>query len=152
MDETPLPPEMADLTPALALHLRDHPGALETWCSQRKLPRNFLGILGRLAFDAEIARDEAQAAAASLTRASRRRRDHEAMRLFAQGGRGLPRRARTALSHCVEEGRTIDETARLMGIAPATVRTYLRRMRNLMKRNAQARLDAQLAARPTRLS
>jgi DNA-directed RNA polymerase specialized sigma24 family protein len=144
MDDEALPPELAGMSPREALWLRGNSDAIGAWLRQHGLaavPRHFFGVVARLADEAESTDEEARRRAADATPANRRRRDLARMRhMFAHCERSLAPREREAFALCIDQGRSIAEAARLMDIAPSTVRTYIKRMREIVKRNPHVRI------------
>jgi len=158
-DEPPRHPLLAEITPEQALSLRGSPTQLDAWMQSNKLtrlPPGFFGHIARLAFEAEEARAAAALAAqeaARLSEANRRRKDLDRLRRLEP--KRLPPRQREVFVLCIDAGLSIAEAAARLDVKPTTVRTYLKRMREVLKRNeaccqsrkrAAAELQAALVA------
>lgn len=137
-DDDPL----AALTPEVALALRGNPDRTEAWLREHgftRTPRGFFGRLAALAFEAELAREQTEKAAAKqarLTHANRRRPDLERLAYMMEDLRDrLPPRPVEVFTLCVEHGMSNATAAEKLGISVSTVRTHLARLRAIMRRN-----------------
>jgi len=144
-DLPPLHPALAALTSAEAVALKRSPDAAEAWLKSKgftKAPPRFFATVARLvneAQDKQVDAEAARHAAARKSPANRRRRDLARLRhLFDQVGRYLPQRMREVAFLCLYEGFSIAETARRLDIAPTSVRTHIKRLRAMERRNWEA--------------
>jgi len=141
-DERPLHPALADLTPEEAAGLVGNDDAVERWLKRKGLtqaPPRFFGVIARLAFQVEEKQFDiavARQRAARRSPANRRRRDLACLRfLVEKAGPSLPPRLRSVGHLCIVEGLSIAEAAKRLEIAPSTVRTHIKRLREIVRRN-----------------
>ena len=145
MDEEKPPglhPALAAMTHAEALAIRRSVDGVDVWLRQHglsALPPKFMATVGRLIFELEEKEHEiatVRQSAAKKSPANLRRRDLARLRfLYDQVGHALPLRQREVAYLCFCEGLSIAEAANRLEIAPSTVRTYIKRLRELARRN-----------------
>ena len=135
-------PWLAALTPAVALAIQGNPDRVDAFIREHKLyplPRNFYGRLAALAFEGELARDDAEqqvAQQARLTHANRRRPDLQRLAYMMEDLRHRsPQRLVEVFTLCVEQGMSDAAAADKLGVSVSTVRTHLARLRAIMRRN-----------------
>jgi DNA-directed RNA polymerase specialized sigma24 family protein len=138
MDDDPL----ASLTPEEAFAMQSQPDGREIWLREHgfsRPPPGFFGRVAALAFEGELARDQAEKTAAQkarLTHANRRRPDLERLAYMMEDLRHRsPQRLVEVFVLCVEQGMSNAAAAEKLGISTSTVRTHLARLRAIMRRN-----------------
>jgi DNA-directed RNA polymerase specialized sigma24 family protein len=138
MEDDPL----ASLTPEEALAMGSDPDRKEAWLRAHgfsRPPPGFFGRVAALAFEGELARDQAEKAAAQvarLTHANRRRPDLERLAYMMEDLRHRsPQRLVEVFTLCVEHGMSNAAAAEKLGVSTSTVRTHLARLRAIMRRN-----------------
>lgn len=121
------------------------PDALSAWMERvgmRRPPSGFFGKLASLAAEAEEAdyeRLRARQMAAERSGPNLRRRDAVELRALVSGAADrLPQRLRQVAILCLIEGMSIAQAAAALTMSPNTVRSHLRRLREMAARNATA--------------
>ncbi len=131
------------LEPYDALDLLDDPVALAEWADvQGMAPREAYRVLNDLAeplfadgappLESRMLR-HARAVHASRGRLAAGRTDVEELCAFVERAGALPSRVKEVFGLCVVQGLSHRECAARIGIAPATVRVHLRRLRRIMR-------------------
>jgi len=125
------------MSPDDAFDLLTDQCALEQWAAEQGLglreARNALAPLADGASSDSKALRCARAAHAKRGRLAAGRTDVEELCAFVERAVGLPVRLREVFGLCIVNGLSHRECADRMGIAPATVRVHLRRLRKIMR-------------------
>jgi DNA-directed RNA polymerase specialized sigma24 family protein len=126
-------PGLEDLTPELALRLFRSGDLMQQWIERRgKMPTpEENAAIFELAMQAADA-EEAHAAVAYL-RDDPRRTDGELLRAYTRNAPGLPQRLRDVAKLCLEDGLSLTQCARELGLSRNTVRVHMQRIRSMAR-------------------
>jgi DNA-directed RNA polymerase specialized sigma24 family protein len=117
---------VARLSPDEAQRLIDDDCAFQEWIKEH-------GVEGHRIFGQLIVRSSEWVPPPPPPHVDLRRPDAADLRAFVAKAPGLPARLKQVSSLCLERGLTLDQCAAELGIARATVRVHLRRLRAVLR-------------------